>query len=103
MTDRAPMMDRDPPKLAVFLLRNFSSPKYRACFEGDLLEMYREGRTALWYWRQVIVALLLARAVWGAAVLRIVNALLLAAVIALGVGTFTQADTGGSAHGTYEH
>jgi hypothetical protein len=96
------MSDREPPRIAVWLLKILASPYQRESLVGDLLEMYRDGRSRLWYWRQVIAALLVARlrtvrmlprTNLGSALLRIVNALLLAAVIALGVGTFTQADT----------
>lgn len=68
---------------------------------GDLLEMYRSGRSRTWYWRQVVAALVLARARalrplpgrrFGAALLRLVNAALLAGIIALGIGSLTQAD-----------
>jgi hypothetical protein len=69
---------------------------------GDLLEMYCAGRSRAWYWRQVMAALILARARalrplagkgFGTALLRLVNAVLLAGIIALGIGSLTQADT----------
>ena len=96
------MIDRVPPKLAVWLLKQWASPYQRESLVGDLLEMYRAGRSRSWYWRQVIAALILAqtRALrslqptgFGPALWRLVNALLLAAMIALGVGSLTQADT----------
>ena len=96
------MINREPPRLAVWLLKRWASPYRRESLLGDLLEMYRAGRSRTWYWRQVIVALILARARalpslartgFGAAILRLLNALLLAAIIALSVGSFTQADT----------
>ena len=88
--------------MAVWLLMRCASPYRRESFAGDLLEMYRAGRSRSWYWRQVIAALILARTRalrsfqptrFGPALLRLVNALLMAAVIALGVGSLTQADT----------
>jgi hypothetical protein len=96
------MIDREPPRIAVWLLKGWASPYQRESLVSDLREMYGGGRSRSWYWRQVIAALLVARlrdfrmlprATAGSALLRIVNALLLAAVIALGVGTITQADT----------
>jgi hypothetical protein len=96
------MINREPPRMAVWLLMRCASPYRRESFAGDLLEMYRAGRSRTWYWRQVIAALILARAralrsaprtAFGAALLRLVNALLLAGVIALGIGSLTQADT----------
>jgi hypothetical protein len=68
---------------------------------GDLLEMCRPGRSRTWYWRQGMAALLLARARarrplpgrgFGTALLRLVNAVLLAGIIALGMRSLTQAD-----------
>jgi hypothetical protein len=96
------MIDREPPRMALWLLRRWASPYRRDSLVDDLLEMYRAGRSSAWYWRQVLVALMLARVRgarsllrtgFAAAVLRLVNALLLAAVIALGIGSLTQADT----------
>ncbi len=96
------MIDHEPPGIAVWLLKQWASPYQRESLAGDLLEMYRGGRSRLWLWRQVIAALwiarlrafrMLPRTGLGSALLRIINALLLAAVIALGVGTFTRADT----------
>jgi hypothetical protein len=88
--------------MAVWLLKRWASPYRRESLMGDLLEMYRAGRSRTWYWRQVIVALILARAralrllpgtSFGTSLMRIVNALLLAGIIALGIGSLTQADT----------
>jgi hypothetical protein len=96
------MIHREPPKMAVWLLRQGASPYQRDSLTGDLLEMYRGGRTRTWFWRQVIAALILARVRalrslprtgFRTALSRLVNALLLAGVIALGVGSLTQADT----------
>jgi hypothetical protein len=96
------MINREPPKMAVWLLKQWASPYQRESLVGDLLEMYRAGRSRMWYWRQVIAALILARARalrslphtgFGSALVRLVNALLLAGIIALGIGSLTQADT----------
>jgi hypothetical protein len=96
------MNNGEPPRMAVWLLKHWSSPYQRESLLGDLLETYRAGRSRMWYWRQVIAALVLARTrglrslpgtPFGSALLRLVNALLLAGIIALGVGSLTQADT----------
>ena len=96
------MINREPPRLAVWLLKRWASPYRRESLLGDLLEMYRAGRSRTWYWRQVIAALTLARARalcslartgFGTALLRLVNALLMAGIIALSAGSFTRADT----------
>jgi hypothetical protein len=96
------MITREPPRMAVWLLKQWASPYRRESLLGDLLEMYRAGRSRAWYWRQVMAALILARVRplrshprtgFGTTLVRLVNALLLAAIIALGVGSFTQADT----------
>lgn len=95
------MIDREPPRTAVWLLKHWASPYQRESLMGDLLEMYRTGRSRTWYWRQVMAALVLARAralrplpgrSFGTALLRLVNAVLLAGIIALGIGSLTQAD-----------
>jgi hypothetical protein len=95
------VINRDPPGMAVWLLKRWASPYQRDSMVGDLLEMYRAGRSNTWYWGQVLAALILARARgfrtvtrsgFGTALLRLINALLLAAIIALGIGSLTQAD-----------
>ena len=110
------MIERVPPALASWLLEHWGSPYHGESLAGDLIEQYQEGRSRGWYWRQVITALILARVRalrsvprtalgpartalgpartgLGAVLLRLVNALLLAGVIALGIGSLTQADT----------
>jgi hypothetical protein len=95
------MNHREPPRIAVWLLKQWASPYQRESLLGDLFEMYRAGRSRTWYWRQVIAALILARAralrslpgtSFGTALLRLVSTLLLAGIIALGVGSLTEAD-----------
>jgi hypothetical protein len=108
------MINREPPRMAAWLLKQFASPYQRESLVADLLEMYHAGRSRRWYWRQVITALILARARslrsvprtalgtaalgtartgLGTVLLRLVNALLVAGIIALGIGSLTQADT----------
>jgi hypothetical protein len=96
------MIQREPPRMAVWLLKHWASPYQRESLVGDLFEMYRTGCSRTWYWRQVLAALILARARalhsfphrgFGRTLLRLVNALLVAGIIALGIGSLTQADT----------
>ncbi len=96
------MTDREPPGMAVWLLKKGASPYQLEALMGDLLEMYRDGRSPSWYWRQVIAALLIARlrafrmlswTIPASALLRLVNALIWSGLIALGLGSLTQADT----------
>lgn len=49
----------DPPKLATWLIEQFSSILQNAPLAGDLMEEFKQGRSAAWYWRQVIWAILI--------------------------------------------
>ena len=49
----------EPPKLATWLLERFLPES--APLMGDLIEAFKQGRSSGWYWRQVIVAILIAR------------------------------------------
>src|SRR4029453_13275219 len=46
-----------PPKLAVWMLRHFGSSPNNESVVGDLEERYRQVRSARWYWKQVIIAI----------------------------------------------
>jgi hypothetical protein len=96
------MIIREPPKLAKWLLKRWSSPYQRDSLLGDLDELYLGGRSRVWYWRQVLTAVALGQTSalrsgigtnFGTMLLRLVNALLLAGIVALGLGSITQADT----------
>jgi hypothetical protein len=50
------MRSSEPPRLATLLLERFG-PSDEALI-GDVIEGYRTGRSALWYWRQVVSAVL---------------------------------------------
>jgi hypothetical protein len=47
------MRSSEEPKIATWLFKSFSGNKELA---GDLIEEYRGGRSAAWYWRQVLLA-----------------------------------------------
>lgn len=46
-----------PPALAVWLLRRLYPQRHREALIGDLVERFREGHSGSWFWRQVIVAI----------------------------------------------
>jgi hypothetical protein len=56
------MIERAPPRLALWLLRRLGSSYHAESLVGDLIEQYQEGRSRAWYWGQVAAAILLARA-----------------------------------------
>jgi hypothetical protein len=45
-----------PPRLPTWLLNQVAPNEALA---GDLIEQFRQGRSSLWYWRQVIVAMVI--------------------------------------------
>jgi hypothetical protein len=47
-----------PPRLATWLLKRLGSGPKRESLIGDLIEQYQRGRSGLWYWRQVLRAIL---------------------------------------------
>ena len=56
------MIKRAPPRIATWLLERLG-PAYRnESLVGDLFEEYQQDRTHAWYWRQVIVAILIGQA-----------------------------------------
>ena len=59
-----------PPRLATWLLEQFSPVLKNAPLAGDLMEAFKQGRSSGWYWRQVLWAILIAlplllRRQWG--------------------------------------
>jgi len=49
----------DPPKLATWLMEQFSPLLRNPPLAGDLVEGFKEGRSSGWYWRQVFWAILI--------------------------------------------
>jgi hypothetical protein len=91
-----------PPRLALYLLDRWGSPYHRESLAGDVIEQWHQGRSAAWCWRQVALAILAARMrsveqmPWkhvAKTLLRVINAVMLAGVLALGAGTLTRADS----------
>lgn len=56
------MKHREPPALAAWMLDHLVSRESNNPLSGDLLEAFRKGRSAGWYWYQVVVAIAIA---WG--------------------------------------
>lgn len=54
------MKRRNPPALAVWLLNRLGVSAGNEPLTGDLLEEFRSGRTAGWYWRQTLMAIVAA-------------------------------------------
>ena len=48
------MTPRQPPRLAVWMLKRFGSGPDNAALLGDLAEQYAEKNSAWWYWRQTL-------------------------------------------------
>jgi hypothetical protein len=86
----------------MYLLNRFGPPYQRESLAGDLIEQFQKGRSTNWVWREVLFSILEARVraveliPWGSiakVTLRVINAIMLAAALALGVGTLTRADS----------
>lgn len=60
------MKPRRPPWLATWLARWLSDPYRQEALLGDLTEEYRRGRSRVWYWKEVLAAVVV-RACVGAA------------------------------------
>ncbi len=50
------MRRREPPLLAAWMLRHLTPGDRDEALDGDLLEVFRLGRSNAWYWRQVTSA-----------------------------------------------
>ena len=54
-----------PPAVAVWLLRRLYPKRHREVLIGDLLEKFGEGHSDAWFWRQVVVAILVGSPLWS--------------------------------------
>lgn len=54
-----------PPALAIWFLRRLYPQRNRDAITGDLLERFREGRSRGWFWREVLIAILMGSASQG--------------------------------------
>jgi len=52
------MRDQQPPRVATWLAQHLMCGPRRESLLGDLIEQYRQGRSGIWYWRQVLGAIL---------------------------------------------
>ncbi len=52
------MSQSEPPSFATLILERFVVSDYGDALIGDLVEQYRAGRSTGWYWRQVLLAVL---------------------------------------------
>ena len=53
------MTVHQPPRVAMWLLERLGTGAVRDAIAGDLFEDYQRRRSATWYWRQAITAILL--------------------------------------------
>lgn len=51
------MSPKNPPTIATWMLEHLTVGRKDEALAGDLLEEFRCGRPAAWYWRQVLVAI----------------------------------------------
>ena len=53
-------MQRQPPALALWLLRRLGPSYCKEALEGDLFEQYQQDGSPSWYWRQTLAAVMIA-------------------------------------------
>jgi hypothetical protein len=60
-------MNPQPPRIAAWSLRHFGCSPNNDAVIGDLDERYRAGRSATWYWRQIVLTIVVsfAQQVWS--------------------------------------
>src|SRR5579862_2098572 len=51
------MTQRQPPRIATWLLQRMGIAGQNPALAGDLLEEFQNGRSAVWYWRQILWAI----------------------------------------------
>jgi hypothetical protein len=55
------MTQRVPPRVALWILDRFCAGYQSDSLAGDLIEQFQQGESRRWFWRQVAVAVLVAR------------------------------------------
>ena len=45
------------PSVSIWFLRHFGCSTKNESIIGDLVEQYQQGRSRVWYWRQVFIAI----------------------------------------------
>lgn len=51
------MNSEKPPRLAAWILQEFGPKLNQEALAGDLNEAFQQGRSRVWYWRQVVAAI----------------------------------------------
>ena len=54
------MSTLQPPRVATWLLEYLQSSPNNESLAGDLFEEYRQGRSRVWYWKEVLTAITMA-------------------------------------------
>jgi len=63
------MKSANPPRLAAWILQHFGPELNQEALAGDLSEVFQQGRSKGWYWRQVIAAVRWRRVLCGLLIL----------------------------------
>jgi preprotein translocase subunit SecY len=75
------MTEQQPPALATWLLKR--AARGNEPLVGDLLEEYRRGRSALWYWRQVLTTVVVGGSKAAALALGVVAVYLIGSYVSI--------------------
>jgi hypothetical protein len=54
------MSQRVPPRVALWILNRFCSGYQSESLAGDLIEQFQQGESRPWFWKQVLIAVLVA-------------------------------------------
>jgi hypothetical protein len=93
------MTIKTPPRVATWLLHHLGPRYHGDSLAGDLFEEYQQGRSRTWYWRQVIVAVGIGRALRFAVMLpRLAASALVRLLIVTALTAGTLAWAAGASH-----
>ena len=61
------MTQKQPPRIATWMLKHFGSGANKDAVLGDLAEQYQQKEDGMWYWRQVLKAIPISffKEIWG--------------------------------------